>query len=79
MRVHAHWFRDREVRSPDEVAGAMAIICWRIALAALARMRNAGFTLDAGPRYFDFLSEALAFAIQRAIISSATGEIVSSI
>jgi hypothetical protein len=66
MRVHSRWFRQDAARSPDEVAGAMAIISWRIALATIARMRKAGFALEAGPRYFDFLSEALAFAIQLA-------------
>ncbi len=48
------------------MAGAMAIISWRVARAMLARMRKAGFALEAGPRYFDFLSEALAFTIQLA-------------
>ncbi|MGZ5034599.1 MAG: hypothetical protein ACXWAC_15485 [Usitatibacter sp.] len=63
MRVHSRWYRAR-TRSPEEVAGALAFIAWRVARAMLARMRRAGFTLEAGPRYFDFLSEALAFAIQ---------------
>lgn len=64
MRVHSHWFRGAAGRSAQEVAGAMAFIAWRVAHGMLARMRKAGFTLDAGPRYFDFLAEALAFAIQ---------------
>ena len=63
MRVHSRWFR-RHARGPEETAGALAFIAWRAALAMLARMRRAGFTLDAGPRYFDLLSEALAFALQ---------------
>ncbi|HEY4997727.1 MAG TPA: hypothetical protein VII36_01215 [Usitatibacter sp.] len=64
MRVHSRWFRRAASRGAPEVAGAMAFITWRVARSMLARMRKAGFTLDAGPRYFDFVAEALAFAIQ---------------
>jgi hypothetical protein len=64
MRVHSRWFRGAESRSAPEVAGAMAFIAWRVAQSMLARMRKAGFTVDAGPRYFDFIAEALAFTIQ---------------
>lgn len=64
MRVKASWFRAQGARPPEEVAGAAAFIAFRVAHNMLKGMRKAGFDIDAGPAYFDFLSEALAFAIQ---------------
>jgi hypothetical protein len=63
MRVHSRWFRPR-TRGPEEPAGALAFVAWRVSCAMLDRMRRAGFTLDAGPVYFEFLSETLVFALQ---------------
>jgi hypothetical protein len=63
MRVHSRWFRPR-ARGLEESAGALAFVAWRVSRAMLERMRRAGFTLDAGPPYFEFLSEALVFALQ---------------
>ncbi len=64
MRVKSHWFRPGRPKSPEEVAGAVAFIAWRIAQNMLKSMRKAGFDIDPGPQYFAFLAEALAFAIQ---------------
>lgn len=63
MRLHSHWFRDTPARPPEELARAAAIVAWRLARAALQRMRGADFQIDAGPRYFDFLAEFLAFLL----------------
>lgn len=63
MRVHSRWFRPR-ARGIEEPAGALALVAWRVSRAMLERMRRAGFTLDAGPLYFEFLSEALVFSLQ---------------
>lgn len=64
MRVKAHWFRDESAKAPGEVAGAVAFIAFRVAHNTLKSMRKAQFDIDAGPQYFEFLAEALAFAIQ---------------
>lgn len=64
MRVKLHWFRAESARRPEEVAGAVAFIAFRVAQNMLKSMRKARFDIDAGPRYFEFLAEALAFAIQ---------------
>lgn len=64
MRVKARWFRDEHDHRPDEVAGAVAFIAFRVAQNMLKSMRKAGFDIDAGEPYFEFLSESLAFAIQ---------------
>jgi hypothetical protein len=63
MRVKSQWFRGGADKTPEEVAGAAAFIAWRVAANALGRMRKAGCDLPAGPRYFGFCAEFLAFLV----------------
>ena len=64
IRVKNTWFRPGRAHTPEEVAGALAFITWRVAQNMLKSMRRADFDIDPGPQYFDFLAEAVAFAIQ---------------
>ncbi len=64
MRQKVHWFRAQAPRRPEEVAGALGLVLWGVSRRMLARLRHADFDIDAGPPYFAFLAEALAFAIQ---------------
>lgn len=64
MRVKSTWFRQGRSHAPGEVAASLAFIAWRVAQNMLKSMRKAGFDIDPGPQYFDFLAEAVAFAIQ---------------
>jgi hypothetical protein len=64
LRVKSTWFKPGRAHSPPEVADALAFIAWRVAQNMLKSMRKAGFDIDPGPQYFDFLAEAVAFAIQ---------------
>lgn len=64
MRIKSHWFRAGAPRSPEELAGALAFIAWKVAHDALKRMRRAGFDIDPGPAYFAFLAETLVFTVQ---------------
>lgn len=63
MRVKSHWFRAGTPRGPGDQAGAMGFIAWRAARNMLQRMRQAGFAIDPGPAYFEFLREVLVFLI----------------
>ena len=63
LRIKSHWFRPGAGRSPAEQASAMAFIVFRVANQMLKRMRGAAFDIDAGPPYFAFLREVLAFLI----------------
>lgn len=63
MRVKSRWFKSGQAKPPGQIASAVAFIVWRIALNALKRMRAARFEIDAGPQYFAFLTELLAFLI----------------
>lgn len=46
------------------MAAALAFIAWRVAQNMLKSMRRAEFDIDPGPQYFDFLAEAVVYAIQ---------------
>lgn len=63
MRIKSHWFKAGAGRSAEEQAGAMAFIVWRVAHNTLKRMRGADFDIHAGPAYFAFIRELLAFLI----------------
>jgi anaerobic selenocysteine-containing dehydrogenase len=62
--VKSTWFKPGRSHAPGDVAGALAFITWRVAQNMLKSMRRADFDIDPGPQYFDFLAEAVVFAIQ---------------
>jgi hypothetical protein len=64
MRVRSQWFKNDREKTPEEIAGAIAFITWRIAQNGLKNLRKAGFDIAVGPQYFNFLSEYLFFLIQ---------------
>ena len=64
MRVKSQWFKSGKAKSPEEIAGAVAFIAWRIAQNALKNTRRANFDVAVGGQYFDFLWEFLIFLIQ---------------
>lgn len=64
MRIKSQWFRSERPRAPGEIASAAAFIAWRIAGNAIASMRRAGFDIEPGRAWFDFLAEWLVFLIQ---------------
>lgn len=63
MRIKNQWFRSDAQRSPEQHAGAMAFITWRVAQQMLKRMRGADFDIDAGQPYFAFMREVLVFLV----------------
>jgi len=64
MRIKSHWFKGDREKTPQEIAGALAFVIWRIADNALKNTRKANFEIAIGPQYFLFLSEFLVFLIQ---------------
>ena len=64
LRIKSQWFKTDSPKSPQEAAGAMAFIVWRVAHNALTQMRGARFDIDIGPQYFAFLREWLVFLVQ---------------
>lgn len=66
MRLKTQWFKPERTKTPEETAGAMAFITWRVGVQLLKRMRLAQFDIDAGTPYFDFLGEVLVFLLAAA-------------
>ena len=64
MRIKSRWFREGRDHTPEELAGTVAFVVWRIAGNALKNTRKANFEIAIGPQYFAFLAEFLAFLIQ---------------
>ena len=64
LRIKSQWFKTDSPKTPQEAAGAMAFIVWRVAHNALTQMRGARFDIDIGPQYFAFLREWLVFLVQ---------------
>jgi hypothetical protein len=64
MRIKSQWFKTDTPKTPQEAAGAMAFIVWRVAHNVLTQMRSARFDIDIGPQYFAFMREWLVFLTQ---------------
>ena len=64
LRLKSHWFKTDTPKTPQQTAGAMAFIVWRVAHNTLKQMRSARFDIDIGPMYFAFMREVLVFLIQ---------------
>jgi hypothetical protein len=63
MRIKSTWFRPGDQKGPQDQAGAMAFIVFRVGHQMLKRMRTADFDIDIGAPYFAFLHEVLAFLV----------------
>ncbi len=64
MRIKSRWFNEGRNHTPEELAGSVAFVIWRIADNALKNTRKANFGIAVGPQYFAFLAEFLVFLIQ---------------
>ncbi|OGT01725.1 MAG: hypothetical protein A3F73_07510 [Gallionellales bacterium RIFCSPLOWO2_12_FULL_59_22] len=64
MRIKSRWFKEGRSHTPEELAGAVSFVVWRIAANALKNTRKAHFGVEVGKQYFAFLNEFLVFLIQ---------------
>ena len=64
MRIKSNWFKSGREHTPQELAGAVSFVVWRIADNALKNTRKANFDVEVGNQYFAFLNEFLFFLIQ---------------
>jgi hypothetical protein len=64
LRIKSSWFKAGREHSPDELAGALSFVIYRIADNALKNTRKAKFEIAVGPQYFAFLTEFLLYQIQ---------------
>lgn len=64
IRIKSNWFNAGREHTPEEFAGAVSFVAWRIADNALKNTRRADFEIAVGPQYFGFMAEYLIFCIQ---------------
>jgi len=64
LRIKSRWFKEGRSHTPEELAGSVAFVIWRIAGNALKNTRRANFEIAVGAQYFAFLAEFLVFLIQ---------------
>ncbi len=64
MRIKSNWFKPGREHTPEELAGALSFVIYRIADNALKKTRKADFEIAVGTQYFAFLTEFLLFVIQ---------------
>ncbi len=62
MRVRSKWHKT-QVKTIEDIGGAMAFICWRITKNHLEDLINEGFTIEK-EQVFDVIQEYLCFLIQ---------------
>jgi hypothetical protein len=60
VRVHTQ-FHTSSQRSPRTLASVVALLAWKLAVEAIKRMRQAGYDIDIGRPYFDFVCEFMVF------------------
>jgi len=64
IRVKSSWQKnDHRKKTPQEIAGALAAIIWRISDNTLKNVRKADFDIAIGLQYFAFLREYLIFLV----------------
>jgi hypothetical protein len=63
IRVKSSWHKGDRKKTPQEIAGALAYIIWRISDNTLKNVRKADFDIAIGAQYFAFLQEFLIFLV----------------
>jgi len=53
-------------RSPATLASVVAVLAWKLAIDAIQRLRDAGYDIDIGRTYFDFVVEYTTFVAHAA-------------
>lgn len=54
-------FHAKRQRTPAELAGAVAVPAWKLAIESIGRMRRADYDIDIGRPYYEFVGEYLVY------------------
>jgi hypothetical protein len=61
IRIRSRFHAGGRARTPAELASVVAMLSWKLAIESIERMRKAGFDIDLGRPYFDYVVETMAF------------------
>lgn len=61
VRIRSKFHQGGRQRSPAELASAVAVLGWKLAIDSIKRMRKADYDIDIGRPYVEFVSEFMVF------------------
>jgi hypothetical protein len=61
VRIRSKFHQGGRQRAPAELASAVAVLGWKLAIESIKRMRRAEYDIDVGRPYFEFVSEFMVF------------------
>lgn len=61
IRIRNRFHTKGQQRSPATLASVVAVLAWKLAIESIKRMRGAGYDIDIGRPYFDFVCEFLVY------------------
>jgi hypothetical protein len=64
MRIKSQWHKENRERSTEEVAGAIAFNCWKLAMDKAVNLQDEHFRYESGDQQMDVLSEYLIYQVQ---------------
>ena len=64
LRIKSHWHDDDAERSLEEIAGALAFICWRIAKDRAINLHGQDYVYETDEQRFAVIVEYLIFQLQ---------------
>jgi hypothetical protein len=64
IRIKSQWHDDEAARSPEEIGGAIAFICWRIALDKAINLHGAHFVFENDQQRLMVITEYLIYQVQ---------------
>ena len=64
LRIKSHWHNDKNDRSLEDIAGAIAFIAWKIALDKAVNLHGEDFVYDNDEQRIAVIAEYLIFQIQ---------------
>jgi hypothetical protein len=66
VRIRSSFHASGRPRTMAELASAVAVLAWKLAIDSINRMRQADYDIDVGRQYFDFVCEFVIFLAQSA-------------
>lgn len=61
VRIRTGFHTQGKARSMTELASVVGAMAWKLAIDSMKRMRDAGYDIDIGPAYFNFVCEYMVF------------------
>ncbi len=64
MHIKSRWNKQAKTQSPDNIASAIAMVCWKIATQSVLELENKGYQTHSQAHRLQIIGEFLAFLLQ---------------